>query len=156
MTNNSKHLIKYKKSESLKKFKEKSGLTNHQISLTDEIIEIPTNKDFSSLNLAQAVVHLATAPKSNTVTKAIFAAKADLQVSGNSEVPKHLRDAHYQAASSLGHGEGYIYPHNDPSGWVEQVYRPAETSGNIYYDPSKHGFEAVSYTHLTLPTNREV
>ena len=95
----------------------------------------------AQLNLAQAVVHLATAPKSNTVTKAIFAAKADLQVSGNSEVPKHLRDAHYQAASSLGHGEGYIYPHNDPSGWVEQIYRPAETSGNIYYDPSKHGFE---------------
>lgn len=107
----------------------------------------------AQLNLAQAVVHLATAPKSNRVTKAIFAAKEDVQVSGVSKVPKHLRDAHYQAAATLGHGEGYEYPHNDPRGWVEQTYRPTEVDGNIYYDPSIHGFEEEVARRMSARTS---
>lgn len=54
----------------------------------------------------------------------------------------HLRDAHYQGARSLGHGEGYRYPHDDPRGWVEQQYRPPEVDASTYYEPSPHGFEA--------------
>ena len=106
----------------------------------------------AQLNLAQAVVHLATAPKSNRVTKAIFAAKEDVQESGVGKVPKHLRDAHYQAAATLGHGEGYEYPHNDPRGWVEQIYRPPEVAENIYYDPSTHGFEEEVARRMSMRT----
>ena len=93
------------------------------------------------LNLAQAVVHLATSPKSNRVTLALMAAISDVGSSGEGRVPKHLRDSHYEGASSVGHGDGYKYPHKDPRGWVKQDYRPAELQSNIYYDPSLHGFE---------------
>ena len=53
----------------------------------------------------------------------------------------HLRDAHYKGAKSLGHGKGYDYPHDDPAGWVDQQYRPAELEGRVYYEPSSHGAE---------------
>ena len=53
----------------------------------------------------------------------------------------HLRDAHYQGAAQLGHGEGYDFPHDHPEGWVEQRHRPIEVDGRRYYDPSPHGFE---------------
>ena len=95
----------------------------------------------AQLNLAHAVVHLATAPKSNSVTTAIFAAKSAAQGAGTGEVPRHLRDAHYSGASGLGHGDGYRYPHDDPSGWVEQQYRPPEVADQVYYTPSSHGAE---------------
>jgi len=95
----------------------------------------------AQLNLAQAVVHLATAPKSNRVTSAISAARSDARAAGVGEVPVHLRDAHYQGASSLGHGDGYVYPHDNPDGWADQQYRPDEVAGNIYYEPSEHGRE---------------
>ena len=95
----------------------------------------------AQLNLAQAVVHLATAPKSNRVTTAIFAARQDARIAGTGEVPAHLRDAHYQGAASLGHGDGYIYPHDLPEGWAEQDYRPDEVADHLYYEPSPHGFE---------------
>ena len=94
------------------------------------------------LNLAQAVVHLATAPKSNRVYRALGAAVADARAPGTGLVPPHLRDAHYKGAAGLGHGEGYDYPHDDPRGWVEQAHRPEEVEGNVYYEPSPHGFEA--------------
>ena len=93
------------------------------------------------LNLAHAVVRLATAPKSNRVTVAIGRAMADARAAGTGEVPTHLRDAHYRGAASLGHGEGYQYPHDDPSGWVPQQYRPDEVAGNVYWEPSDHGRE---------------
>jgi putative ATPase len=96
----------------------------------------------AQLNLAQAVVHLATAPKSNRVTVALGRARADVRERGSGEVPNHLRDAHYQGAKSLGHGTGYEYPHDDPSGWVAQQYRPAELEGRVYYEPTAHGAEA--------------
>jgi putative ATPase len=95
----------------------------------------------AQLTLSQAVIHLASAPKSNRATTAIFAAKADVRDRASSGVPAHLRDGHYQGAEKLGHGVGYRYPHNDPRGWVEQSYRPPELEGRTYYEPSEHGFE---------------
>ncbi|MEE2957984.1 MAG: replication-associated recombination protein A [Actinomycetota bacterium] len=103
-----------------------------------EFVGLPEAK----LNLAQAVVHLATAPKSNRVTTALGAAEADARSAGTGEVPIHLRDAHYRGAATLGHGEGYDYPHDHLEGWVDQRHRPAEVEGNRYYDPTSHGFEA--------------
>jgi putative ATPase len=96
----------------------------------------------AQLNLAQAVVHLATAPKSNRVTVGIGRARADVAQGLTGEVPMHLRDAHYQGAAKLGHGTGYTYPHDDPRGWVPQQYRPSSVEGRTYYEPSEHGFEA--------------
>jgi len=97
----------------------------------------------AQLNLAHAVVHLATAPKSNRVTVALGRARADVRERAAGEVPNHLRDAHYQGARSLGHGEGYDYPHDDERGWVPQQYRPEELDGHRYYEPSDHGDEAT-------------
>ncbi len=94
----------------------------------------------AQLNLAHAVVYLATAPKSNRSYEALQRARADAR-DGGGEVPKHLRDAHYQGAESLGHGDGYDYPHNHEDGWVDQQYRPQRFSGNSYYEPSENGYE---------------
>jgi putative ATPase len=93
------------------------------------------------LNLAHAVVHLATAPKSNRVTTAISAAMADVRAGRGGSVPAHLRDAHYSGAKGLGHGAGYRYPHDDPRGVVTQQYAPAGLTGTEYYHPSEHGAE---------------
>jgi putative ATPase len=97
----------------------------------------------AQLNLAQAVVHLATAPKSNRVAQGIWSARRDAREAPAGEVPLHLRDSHYPAAKGLGHGKGYVYPHDDPSGHVLQEYRPGDVAGRRYYDPSDHGAEAV-------------
>lgn len=93
------------------------------------------------INLAQAVVHLATAPKSNASYLAINEAMADVQELPAGEVPMHLRDANYRGASSLGHGDGYVYPHSQPGGWADQMYRPDEVSDRRYYRPSNRGYE---------------
>ena len=95
----------------------------------------------AALNLAHAVVHLAAAPKSNRVTLALGRARADLAAGGQGAVPPHLRDSHYPSAGHLGHGTGYVYPHDLPSGWVDQQYRPDEVEGHVYYEPSEHGAE---------------
>jgi putative ATPase len=95
----------------------------------------------AQLNLAHAVVHLATAPKSNRTTVALGRAQADVQAAGRGEVPVHLRDAHYRGARSLGHGAGYQFPHDHPEGWVPQQYRPPEVGDHVYYEPSPHGDE---------------
>jgi putative ATPase len=95
------------------------------------------------LNLAHAVIHLARAPKSNSVIAALGAAWADVTDRPAGAVPAHLRDAHYPGARTLGHGEGYQYPHDAPDGWVEQEYRPAEVAGRRYYEPSGHGAETA-------------
>lgn len=97
----------------------------------------------AQLNLAQAVVHLACAPKSNRVTMALGRARRDVETGPRGSVPEHLRDAHYKSAASIGHGEGYQYPHDLPGAWVEQEYRPAGVSENKYYEPSDRGHEAV-------------
>jgi putative ATPase len=97
----------------------------------------------AQLNLAQAVVHLACAPKSNRVTVALGRAREDVRQGPRGEVPPHLRDAHYRSAAAIGHGEGYVYPHDEPEAFVDQQYRPAELAANRYYEPSDRGHEAV-------------
>jgi putative ATPase len=96
----------------------------------------------AQLNLAQAVVHLATAPKSNRTAMGIWRALEDVRAKPAGAVPAHLRDAHYRSAKRIGHGVGYRYPHDDPEGWVEQDYLPENLTGACYYDPSEHGHEA--------------
>jgi putative ATPase len=94
------------------------------------------------LNLAQATIHIALAPKSNAVATAIIAAAGDVQSGLAGSVPKHLRDTSYRGAAKLGHGKGYVYPHDDPAGIVRQQYAPDEVSGKQYYRPTGHGLEA--------------
>lgn len=91
--------------------------------------------------LAQAVVHLATAPKSNAAYVGIDRAIADVRAGKAGRVPKHLRDAHYPGAKRLGHGKGYVYPHDDPIGVVPQQYLPDPLRGAVYYTPTEHGNE---------------
>ncbi|TFB90398.1 replication-associated recombination protein A [Cryobacterium algoricola] len=91
--------------------------------------------------LAQAVVHLATAPKSNASYLALDAAIADVRAGKTGRVPKHLRDAHYAGAKRLGHGKGYRYPHDDTLGVVQQQYPPDELAAVRYYEPTEHGNE---------------
>jgi putative ATPase len=93
------------------------------------------------INLAQAVIHIALAPKSNAVIKAIGAAEADVKAGLIGGVPAHLRDAHYPGAERLGHGKGYVYPHDLPEGIVTQQYAPDVIDGRAYYEPSGHGME---------------
>ena len=94
------------------------------------------------INLTQAVIHLALAPKSNAVIKAIGAAEADVQAGRIGSVPAHLRDAHYRGADRLGHGKGYVYPHDLDGAVAAQQYAPDELSGRRYYEPTRHGAEA--------------
>ncbi|HMG62720.1 MAG TPA: hypothetical protein VK599_07210, partial [Streptosporangiaceae bacterium] len=94
------------------------------------------------INLAQAVIHLSLAPKSNAVIMAIGAASADVKAGLAGPVPPHLRDAHYPGAQRLGHGQGYSYPHDDPAGVVTQQYAPDAIDGRAYYRPTRHGTEA--------------
>jgi putative ATPase len=97
----------------------------------------------AGLNLAQSVIHLATAPKSNRVATAWWKAQADVRDRPATPVPAPLRDASYRSAQGLGHGVGYRYPHDDPRGWLEQEYRPGEVAGTTYYEPSPHGREGT-------------
>jgi putative ATPase len=94
------------------------------------------------INLAQAVIHLSIAPKSNAVVRAINAAQADVQAGLAGPVPVHLRDSSYYGAKRLGHGQGYRYPHDYPEGVIPQAYAPEQVAGRTYYDPSRHGAEA--------------
>lgn len=97
----------------------------------------------AQLNLSQAAIHLAIAPKSNRSALAIWNARERVRDGNLGEVPAHLRDSHYQGATSLGHGVGYEYPHDHPDGWVEQQYLPDELLGATWYQPSDHGDEAA-------------
>src|SRR5277367_2263868 len=94
------------------------------------------------INLAQAVIHIALAPKSNAVIKAISAAGADVRNGLIGAVPTHLRDTHYPGAGKVGHGGGYHYPHDFDDGIVAQRYAPDPVADRIYYEPSGHGQEA--------------
>ncbi len=91
--------------------------------------------------LAEAVVYLATAPKSNASYLAVDAAIADVRAGKIGRVPTHLRDAHYAGAKKLGHGKGYKYAHDSELGVVEQQYLPDELRGAQYYRPTEHGNE---------------
>jgi putative ATPase len=95
------------------------------------------------LNLAQATIALAVAPKSNAVIKAIEAASADVRAGKIGQVPPHLRDAHYQGSKSLGHGTSYTYSHDAPYGIAEQQYAPDVIADAEYYQPTALGAEAA-------------
>jgi putative ATPase len=90
----------------------------------------------AQLNLAHAAIYLATAPKSNAVVKAIAAARRDVRERGTVRPPKSLRDTSYRGARNLGHGEGYVYPPDDPAGY-DVDHLPEELRGRRYYDPPK-------------------
>ncbi len=94
------------------------------------------------LNLAQAVIALALAPKSNAVITAIDAAMADVSAGKLGTVPAHLRDAHYAGAGTINHGAGYLYAHDDPRGVAPQRHAPAEVQDASYYRPTGRGAEA--------------
>ncbi len=93
------------------------------------------------INLAHAVVHCALAPKSNSAYMALGRAMAAVRDRPAGSVPVHLRDASYPSARNLGHGAGYRYPHDAPSGWVDQDYRPPEVAGEQFYEAGTHGEE---------------
>lgn len=93
--------------------------------------------------LAQAVVHLATAPKSNAAYQGIDQALADVRAGRAGVVPKPLRDAHYAGAKALGHGVGYKYPHAYPHSIVSQQYLPDDLLGRQYYQPTTNGREQM-------------
>jgi putative ATPase len=92
-----------------------------------ELVGLPEAR----LNLAEAAIYLARAPKSNAVLRALSAATED--AIRNDAVPSHLRDSHYPAAKRLGHGKGYVYPHADPEGAAGQQYRPDRFEGRRYF-----------------------
>ena len=91
--------------------------------------------------LAQATIHLATAPKSNAVVTAIDAALADVRAGKAGLVPPPLRDGHYAGAKALGNAQRYVYPHNLPEGIAQQQYPPDELIGVDYYEPTARGAE---------------
>ena len=98
--------------------------------------------------LAQAVVHLATAPKSNAVTVGMSESVADVRAGLAGPVPPGLRDAHYAGAKKLGHGGSYVYPHAHPDGVVPQQYPPDALVGKDYYRPTNRGAEATIAARL--------
>ncbi len=102
------------------------------------------------INLAQAVVACALAPKSNAVITAIDAAIADVRAGRIGTVPAHLRDAHYSGAKTYGHGQGYQYAHDAEHGVAAQQYLPDELRGATYYQPTEHGNEAALAERLQL------
>jgi putative ATPase len=94
----------------------------------------------AQLNLAQAAIYLARAPKSNASALAIWEAREDVRRHGNVRPPPMLRDASYRSAGALGHGEGYVSPHDDPQR-SELDHLPDELKGRRYYRPSGNGEE---------------
>jgi putative ATPase len=94
----------------------------------------------AQLNLAQAAIYLALAPKSNAVIAALKEAQKDVREHGHLRPPAPLRDAHYHGAKKLGRGQGYVYPHSDPEGF-EVDHLPDELKGRRYYRPSGSGEE---------------
>lgn len=102
-----------------------------------ELVGLPE----AALNLAQATLYVATAPKSNATYRALAAAREDLKELGTAPVPAHLRDASYRGAQQLGHGQGYLYPHDFPDHHVPQQYLPDALVGRRYYEPSDQGYE---------------
>jgi putative ATPase len=99
--------------------------------------------------LAQAVVHVATAPKSNRAGAAYFAALAEVEEKGRLPVPLHLRpSAHRRLAREHGYGKGYLYPHDYEGADVDQQYLPDELAGRVFYEPSEIGYERHVKEHL--------
>jgi putative ATPase len=108
-----------------------------------ELIGMPEAR----INLAQATIHLALAPKSNAVIAAIDSAVADVRAGLTGTVPPHLRDAHYAGSQKIGH-TGYRYPHDFPGRVVAQQYAPDPVVGREYYSPGSLGVERVAKERL--------
>ncbi|TWG08419.1 putative ATPase [Saccharopolyspora dendranthemae] len=106
------------------------------------------------LALAQATIHLATAPKSNAVIAAINAAMSDVRAGKGGPVPPHLRDGHYAGAEKLGNAKGYRYPHDKPEGVLAQQYAPESLLGRDYYEPTPRGAERA--LHDRVPKLRNI
>jgi len=104
-----------------------------------EFVGLPEGR----LTLTHATITLSLMEKSNSVMVALSRASEALRNGTSLQVPAHVRDAHYASASVIGHGVGYQYPHDFPSGWVEQQYLPDGATGLPYYEPSTHGREGV-------------
>jgi putative ATPase len=102
-----------------------------------EILGMPEAR----IPLAQAVTHLACAPKSNAAFVALERATADARSTGDAGVPNHLRDSHYPGARELGHGKGYKYPHDFPGNYIGQQYLPDSLADRRYYYPGTNGYE---------------
>jgi putative ATPase len=101
----------------------------------------------AQLNLAQAAIYLATAPKSNS-TLAIGPALQDIERLGNLDIPNHLKDSS-RDAQGLGHGKSYKYPHDFDAHFVKQQYLPDQVRDRIYYEPGPLGFEIEIAKRLT-------
>lgn len=96
----------------------------------------------AQLTLSQAVCYLAAAPKSNACTIAIGKAIEEIKTNGTKPVPLPLRDSHYPGGKAMGHGKGYLYPHDFPGHYVEQQYLPDGVQGLPFYEPTEQGAEA--------------
>jgi putative ATPase len=107
-----------------------------------------------ALNLAQASVYLALAPKSNASYKGLGAARAEIRANGAKTPPDHLRDAHYPGAGELGRGEGYRYAHDEPDGIGDQQLLPPGLEGARFYTPTDRGFEVDLGERLERLRNR--
>jgi putative ATPase len=107
-----------------------------------------------ALNLAQAAVYLALAPKSNASYKGLGAARAEVRENGAKTPPDYLRDAHYPGAKALGRGEGYRYAHDEPGGVSDQPLLPPELEDRRFYHPTDRGFEAELSRRLELLRER--
>lgn len=94
--------------------------------------------------LAEAVLLLATSPKSNSVVKAIDAANRALDNATLLEIPLHLRDGHYEGAKALGRMQKYLYPHAYPNNYVKQEYLPKELSTKRFYEPGSNKYEEAT------------
>lgn len=102
-----------------------------------EVLGLPE----AGIPLAQAVTHLACAPKSNAACAALGRAMKDARQAGETGVPNHLKDSSYSSAAKLGYGEGYVYPHSEPGHYVRQQYLPDSLAERRYYYPGELGYE---------------
>ncbi len=100
------------------------------------------------LPLAQAVIYLASAPKSNAALRAAQAVREAIRETRTLPVPLHLRGAPTALMGRLGYGRGYLYPHDAERGWVEQEYLPGELKGRTFYTASGRGYEAQMAEYL--------
>lgn len=98
--------------------------------------------------LSQAATYLATAPKSNAACVAIEEATEAVKNTPNISIPVHLQDAHYKGSAKLGHGQGYVYPHNYPKHYIKQQYLPYELTGSQFYRPGDLGYEKKIKDHM--------
>lgn len=113
-------------------------------SLAAERVGLPE----ANLILSEAVIYVATAPKSNASCMAIFGASEEVKRTGNLPVPPHLQDSHYKGAKQLNRGIGYLYAHDFPNHYVEQQYLPYELSGKEFFRPDGSGYEVKIKEHM--------